>query len=105
MNKEEQLKETGEKLKKLNELSLEEQAQVARTALRAMADAIVETIEQVNESNSLGVPAGVLYAAMSSHGCSLEMFTLMIDSLVDAGRLERKGHLLFAIKAPITTNN
>jgi hypothetical protein len=42
---------------------------------------------------------------MSSHGCSLEMFTLMIDSLVDAGRLERKGHLLFAIKAPITTNN
>lgn len=105
MKEETPVDQIGTKLKKLSELPIEEQQAVAREALRAISDAIVDTIAQINESNNFGIPAGVLYAAMSSHGCSLEMFTLIIDRLVDVGRLERRGNLLFAPKAPITTNN
>ena len=97
--------ETSTKIRKLKELPIEEQEAVAREALRAISDAIADTIEQINESNNFGVPAGVLYAALSSHGCTLELFTLMIDKLVDSGRLERKGNLLFAKKPPINLNN
>jgi len=94
------------KVKQLNELPKEEQEAVARATVCAISDAIADTIEQINEAtNNFGVPAGVLYAALSSHGCTLELFTLMIDKLVDSGRLERKGNLLFAKKAPVNLNN
>lgn len=105
MNEETPADPIGIKLKKLQELPIEEQQAVEREALRAIADAVVDTIRQINESNNFGVPAGVLYAALSSHGCSLELFTTMLDTLVDAGRLERKGNLLFAPKAPVQLNN
>ena len=61
-------------------------------AIRMIADAIVDS---VREAGSHGAPAGVLYAAMMAHGCSLENFEGLMSLLVQVGRFRKSGHLYF----------
>ena len=59
-------------------------------ALRAVADAITDT---VREAGPFGAPGGVIYAALMAHGCTLHQFQQIMAGLVQAGRLTREGDL------------
>jgi len=66
-----------------------EQAQ----ALRQIADAIVQTVQ---ESGSVGAPGGVMYAALMAHGCTLNQFEQIMGVLVRVGKLTKRGDCYFA---------
>ena len=57
-------------------------------ALRAACDLILEA---VRESGPLGAPAGVMYAALMAHGCTLNQFESIMGALVRAGKLRKSG--------------
>jgi hypothetical protein len=72
-----------------------DRAKLAR-ALAFICDAIVDA---VSVAGSEGVPAGVVYAALSTEAFTLQRFERIISALVEAGRLRRSGDLLVAIDA------
>jgi hypothetical protein len=57
-------------------------------AVRRVATAIVET---VRESEPLGAPGGILYAALMGHGCTLQQFEGIMGGLVRARMLSKHG--------------
>ena len=63
-------------------------------ALKAIADAIIET---VRESGPLGAPSGVMYAALMAQGCSLDQYQQIMAGLVRAGKLRQSGHCYHAV--------
>jgi hypothetical protein len=62
-------------------------------ALLAVADAVADIVKA---GGKLGTPGGTLYAALMTHGCTLEQFEMLMKVLVDAGKLEKRGQLYFA---------
>lgn len=62
-------------------------------AIRAVARAIVEAIDA---AGTLGAPAGTLYAALMSQGCSLTQFDSLTAGLQRAGLVTREGDLFRA---------
>lgn len=62
-------------------------------ALKQVMEAIVDSVA---EAGPHGAPSGTLYATLMSFGCSLESFERIMGVLVEAGRLEKRGHLYFA---------
>jgi len=56
-------------------------------------------IAVVASSGKLGTPAGTLYAALMTHGCSLEQFEQVMSALVAARKLTKRGDLYFAVEA------
>lgn len=62
-------------------------------AMKVILDSIVESVQ---EAGPQGVPGGILYAAMMSHGVTLTQFETIMGALVRAERLTRRGHLYFA---------
>jgi hypothetical protein len=64
----------------------------AVTAIRALADAIVDTVRETSPA-----PAGALYAAMAAHGFTKGQFDQFMAVLVEAGKLRRQGDLYFAV--------
>lgn len=67
-----------------------------RTALRAIARAIVES---VREAGSTGAPGGILYAALMASGCRLSQFQSLMSVLVTGGYLSRSGECYYFVKA------
>lgn len=65
----------------------------ALKALRAICDAIVET---VSAQGHTGAPAGVIYAALATQGCTLEQFNGIMAGIVSAGLLWKDGLTYFA---------
>lgn len=61
-------------------------------ALRAITDGIVEAVAA---AGPLGCPGGTLYAALMTHGCSLEQYEQFMGTLVRAGKLVKRGELYF----------
>lgn len=53
---------------------------------------IVETVEETGEH---GAPGGILYAALMNVGVSLELFEMIMGTLVEAGKLRKSGDLYF----------
>lgn len=64
------------------------------TILLKIADAIIEAIRA---AGPLGCPAGVLYAALMPHGCSLAQFESIMAGLIAAGKVADKGGCYFAV--------
>jgi hypothetical protein len=58
--------------------------------LRSIAAAIVDAVKA---AGPLGAPGGVIYAAMSAQGCTLNQFTQIMAGMVRAGLLTRDGDL------------
>ncbi len=58
------------------------------TALRAIANAVLETVK---ESGSLGSPGGHLYAALMAHGCTLHQFEQIMSGLERANYVRKSG--------------
>lgn len=65
----------------------------ALKALKAIGDAIVESVRTAGDA---GVPGGTLYAALMTHGATLEQFEAIMGALVAAGKLRKAGQLYFA---------
>jgi hypothetical protein len=61
-------------------------------ALRKVMDSIADT---VREAGPLGAPAGPMYAALQTQGCTLNQFNSITDGMVRSGRLRREGDLFF----------
>lgn len=61
-------------------------------ALRAIVTAVMGTIE---DAGALGAPSGVLYAALSAHGCSLEQFSSLMAALVRSGRVRQTANVYY----------
>jgi hypothetical protein len=57
-------------------------------ALRLIATAILETVREAGE---LGAPSGVMYAALSAQGCSLNQYRSIMAGLERAGLVKKEG--------------
>jgi hypothetical protein len=72
-------------------------------ALKAVCDAV---IEGVKAAGPFGAPAGVLYAALLSQGCTLPQFENLMGALVRIGMISQRGQLYFQVTSdeikPIT---
>ena len=65
-----------------------------REAVSALVNA---TLDGIKAAGDMGAPAGVLYAALSAHGCRLSQFESLIGALIRLGRVRRDGDLLFVV--------
>lgn len=60
-----------------------------REILRAVVEAILEACKV---AGPMGAPGGHLYAALMATGMRLEQFESIMRALVEAGKLEKRGH-------------
>lgn len=63
-------------------------------AVRAILDMIVDV---ARGSGPSGAPSGVVYAALSAHGLSLDSYNQMIQVLTQARKLKVESHCLIAL--------
>lgn len=61
-------------------------------ALRAIVGAVVQAVA---EAGPTGAPSGVLYAALTAHGCSLSQYQSLMGALVRNGTLRADGDVYF----------
>lgn len=69
-------------------------ADTKKRALLALCDAIVDI---VRAGGDRGVPGGTLYAALMTHGCTLDQFEGIMRALVATSKVEKRGQLYFGI--------
>jgi hypothetical protein len=55
-------------------------------------------IGTVNEAGDLGAPAGLMYLAFQAHGMSLRTFNAIMDALVEAGRVKKRGDVFYPVE-------
>lgn len=60
--------------------------------LKQITTIILETVEEMGPD---GAPAGPMYMAMMHAGCTLEQFEQLMQGMVDAGLLVKRGHCYF----------
>lgn len=65
-------------------------------ALKAVADAIIET---VRGAGPFGAPGGHIYAALMAQGCTLHQYEQIMSGLVRAGKLRKSGECYFSCDA------
>lgn len=68
-------------------------------ALRALAEICAAIDMTIQETGSHGAPAGVLYAALSAQGCSLDMFSRIMGAMVATGRVRYSNHVYYSVAA------
>ena len=66
----------------------------AVAALHLIVKAVEDT---VNEAGPLGAPAGVMYAAFTARGMSLDTFNQVTAAMVSAGRIARRGDVFYPV--------
>ncbi len=66
--------------------------QQTRHVVLMIVDAVIESVKV---AGPLGAPAGVMYAALMSQGCTLDQFNQLTGALVGMGKLRRQGDLFF----------
>ena len=72
------------------------------THSQKVANALIQTVgaisdalrEATQNSPTGGMPSGTLYAILMQHGITLEQYTALIDAMVEARRIEKRGDLL-----------
>lgn len=62
-------------------------------ALKAVADAIIETVQL---AGPMGAPGGHIYAALMANGCTLHQYEQIMSGLVRAGKLRKSGECYFS---------
>lgn len=51
-------------------------------------------IEAARTAGPMGAPSGVVYAALSAHGMTLNVYQQIIDALVNTGRITVENHCI-----------
>lgn len=65
-------------------------------ALDFVHQIVTAIIETVNESDpTIGAPGGHLYAALMHAGINLDQFEKIMSTLVQSGRVRKRGHCYF----------
>ena len=64
-----------------------------RRAVQLTALAIQDAVKA---AGSMGAPSGPVYAALMTHGCTLDQYNQIIGGMVKVGMLRKSGHLLYA---------
>lgn len=59
--------------------------------------AVRASVEEVDR-DGLGVTETGIHLALSRSGCSPQMATMMISVLVEAGKIKKSGHTLYAVR-------
>jgi len=65
------------------------------TAIRALADALVETVK---ETGDRGAPSGPMYAALCGM-MTVHQYRQVMDRLVTLGRLRQEGHVYYYVRS------
>lgn len=65
--------------------------------LAKVANAIVQTVAEV-DADGMGAPEVAIHLAFQAHGIPSRMVKVMIDSLVEMGKLKRLNHQLFSVR-------
>ncbi len=65
----------------------------ARRALNLIALAIRDT---VTAAGDMGAPSGHVYAALMTHGCTLDQYNQIISAMTRTGMIRQSGNLLLA---------
>jgi hypothetical protein len=68
--------------------------ETAIQAIREIANIIEET---AREAGALGVPSGVVYAALMGVGINLDTYQALLASMEQAGRIKLSGDLIRAV--------
>ena len=68
----------------------------AAQAVKALTMLVDSVVEAVREAGTPGLPSGPLYAILSSQGVSLATYQLLMNALVSAGKITRRGDCYFA---------
>jgi hypothetical protein len=61
-------------------------------AIRIACECIIDAAAA---GGTTGTPTGPLYAALMAHGMKLETFNSIISALTQAGKIIKKGNLIF----------
>jgi hypothetical protein len=69
--------------------------QQAAEVMRIVCDLIVGAVK---EAGDLGVPGGLLFAAMRTQRISLAQFEQLMAALVRTGKLRKRGELYFWVE-------
>ena len=65
--------------------------------VEAMASLYAIIVEAVKDMGPMGAPSGPMYAALMTTGMTLDQYQTIMDGLVAAGKLKRRGHVYFAV--------
>lgn len=61
--------------------------------------ALYAVIRMVQDACVGGAPDGVVFAAMQSEGCTLQQWQTIRDTLIKAGKIEKRGDILYTVGA------
>jgi len=64
--------------------------------VEGMAALCAIIVKAVKDMGTMGAPSGPMYAALMSTGMTLDQYQTIMDGLVAAGKLKRRGHVYFA---------
>ncbi len=64
--------------------------------IRAMGAVVDLVLQCVIDTGRNGAPAGMLYASLSQFGCTKTQFDTLMSLLVEAGRVECRGHVYYS---------
>lgn len=70
-------------------------SQPTQKELAALREVISMITDAVKVAGTRGAPGGVMYAALSTAGCTLDQFNSIMGAMVSAGRLIKRGELYF----------
>jgi hypothetical protein len=65
--------------------------------VETMTELLKIIVEAVKDMGTMGAPSGPMYAALMSTGMTLDQYQTIMDGLVSAGKLKRRGHVYFAV--------
>ena len=68
----------------------------AAQAVKALTILVDSVVEAVQTAGTLGLPSGPLYAILATQGVSLATYQLLMNALVSAGKITRRGDCYFA---------
>lgn len=77
-------------------MQLTEADKQAARQLVAMMQAVVSTVREMGPQ---GAPSGVVYAALSTKGMTVDFYNTMISKLQDLGVLRLSNNVLFYVEA------
>lgn len=62
-----------------------------------MSQIVDVVVDAIKERGSSGTPEGPLYAMLMGFGCTLNQFNVLVECLVDAGKVTKRGNVLYPV--------
>jgi hypothetical protein len=64
------------------------------SALKQVCDMVLDVVKSAGKQ---GAPASEIFAALSAFGCTHDQFEMLVNILVEAGKIRRRNHTLHTI--------